>query len=207
MTADIICHGTPSPEVFQGWLSALESVRENAVAHYEHRPKTLGWGHVERITWANGPMEQRTRWANAWRLYFYDDRSLRPSCYRCPYTVTDGRPGDVTIADFWGIENTPFSRSDDAMLGVSLVLANTASGLEVLSNVDADFEATPIEVALPRNPMLQRPSSVKSDRVLVWESLYHNGILRMMRRNRFLLSPVRQLIARTKAIIKKILRG
>lgn len=204
MTADIICHGTPSPEAFQGWLAELELARGKRVVRYEHRPKSPGWGHVERISWDDGSMEQGTRWADAWRRYFYDNRSLRPSCYRCPYTVVADRPGDVTIADFWGIGDTPFARPDDAVLGVSLALVNSPRGLNVLSQADVSLIEVPIEAALPRNPMLLHPSSAKGDRAPVWESLHRDGMLGMMRRDRFLLSPARQLVVRAKALIKRM---
>lgn len=205
MTADIICHGTPSPLAFQGWLAALESFRGMSVVRYDHRPKNTGWGHVERIVWEDGTVEQQTRWADAWRRYFYDDRSLRPSCYQCPYTKTV-RDSDITIADFWGVEGTTCARPDDGALGVSLVLANTPQGLRVLSHIDADLIEAKLESAIPGNPMLLRPTSSKGDRKPVWASLYRDGMLGMMRRNRFLLSPAIWVAVRARATIKRLLR-
>ncbi len=205
VTADIICHGVPSPEVFQGWLAELERARGARVARYEHRPKSRGWGHFERVTWEDGCTEQGTRLAEAWKRLFYDNRMLRPSCYRCPYTVTSGRPGDVTIADFWGVEGTPHARGDDAALGVSLVLANGPAGLRVLRELDADLEPATMEEALPRNPMLERPSTYEGEHDGPWRGLYSDGLLAMARRERYLVSPARSLASNAKRVMKRIL--
>ena len=36
---------------------------------------------------------------------FYNRCALRPSCYECPYATTE-RKTDITIGDFWHIEET-----------------------------------------------------------------------------------------------------
>ncbi len=205
MTADIICHGVPSPGVFQGWLAELERTRGTRVVRYEHRPKSVGWGHLERVAWEGGSAEQGTRYSETWKRLFYGNRMLRPSCYRCPYTVTEGRPGDITIADFWGVEATPHARNDDGELGVSLVLANNSSGLRVLPRLDVDLESATIAEALPRNPMLMYPSTYVGDRDAPWRELYGGGMLAMAKREHYLASPARSLASRAKRILKRIL--
>lgn len=205
LTADLICHGVPSPDVFQGWLSELERVRGERVARYEHRPKSMGWGHVERIVWENGRIEQNTRLSETWKRLFYDNRMLRPSCYRCPYTTVAGRPGDLTIADFWGVEDTPHARGDDESLGVSLVLANSSDGLGVLSRLDIDCEPVALTEALPKNPMLQRPSVYGGNHDEPWCELYEDGLPSMVKRERYLASPIRFAASRFKRALKRIL--
>lgn len=205
MTADIICHGVPSSGLFQGWLSELERARGERVVNYEHRPKSMGWGHFERVSWANGRVEQGTRLSETWKRLFYGNRMLRPSCYRCPYTVAEGRPGDLTIADFWGVESTPHARKDDGALGVSLVLANSAAGLRVLPQLDADLELATLSEALPRNPMLERPSTYEGDRGASWRRMYEDGFLAMAESERYLVSPARSLASRAKRALKRIL--
>ena len=205
MTADIICHGVPSPGVFQGWLAELERARGARVARYEHRPKTAGWGHLERVTWEGRHTEQSTRLSEAWKRLFYANRMLRPSCYRCPYTVVAGRPGDLTIADFWGVESTPHARDDDAAFGVSLVLANNATGLRTLSVLNIGCEPATMAEALPRNPMLKRPSVYEGERDAPWRELYEGGLLAMVKCERYLASPIRFLASRAKRTVKRIL--
>ena len=206
MTADIICHGVPSPGVFRGWLAELERARNARVVRYEHRPKSMGWGHIERVEWDDGHVEQETRLSEVWRRLFYDNCMLRPSCYQCPYTVIDNRPGDLSIADFWGIEGTAHERADDGALGVSLVLANSAMGLGLLPKLNIECNLASIAEALPKNPLLHRPSVCKGDHDEPWRELYEVGLLSMVQRRRYLASPIRFLASGAKRALKRILR-
>lgn len=205
MTADIICHGVPSPGVFQGWLAELERARDARVISYEHRPKSMGWGHFERVTWGDGRVEQGTRLSETWKRLFYDNRMLRPSCYQCPYTVVVGRPGDLTIADFWGVEMTSHARRGDGILGVSLVLANGPTGLGILSKLDIDLELAAIAEVLPRNPMLERPSTYEGEHDAPWRKFYDEGLIAMAKSERYLISSVCFLALRVKRTAKRIL--
>lgn len=181
----------------------MEESRRSSVVRYEHRPKSMGWGHFERVTFSNGRVEQGTRWSEAWKRYFYDNRSLRPSCYRCPYTTVERRPGDVTIADFWGVEHTGLSSLYDH-LGVSLVLANNHFGLELLRRLDVNLVEASICDALPRNPMLEHPSTYEGRLSEVWESVYCKGMLDTMRDERFIVSPFRTAASHAKKLVKKV---
>lgn len=205
ITADLICHGVPSPLVFQDFLSAIENTRKKQVIGYEHRPKTAGWGHSERVLYSDGTSEQATRLVDTWKNYFYDNRSLRPSCYLCPYTSTN-REGDITIADFWGIENTSSSRSNDYR-GVSLLLVNSDAGRRILPMLKLDLEKQSLSAALPGNPMLRRPSTFQGKRSEIWRLLYSDGFLDMAKKEGFFSLLSHSLIARTKHAAKRILRG
>ena len=195
-TAEIICHGVLSPELFQEWLRILEGVRKKPVAHYEHRSKAMGWVHRERIVYSDGSVEQDTRWSEAWRRYFYDNRSLRPSCYCCPY-ATSQRNSDITMGDFWGIEDTTLSYFKDD-LGVSVVLVNSEAGMNLLNALDVNKKEASLEDALPKNPQLIKSSSYKGDRSKVWEELHGQGFLGMVKTERFLVSLPYRVAAKIK---------
>ena len=63
---------------------------------------------------------------------FYGHMILRPSCYECPYKAVM-HPGDITIADYWGIEKAAPEYDDNK--GVSLVLINNENGEKVFEQV------------------------------------------------------------------------
>ncbi|MEF9919455.1 MAG: Coenzyme F420 hydrogenase/dehydrogenase, beta subunit C-terminal domain, partial [Eubacterium sp.] len=56
---------------------------------------------------------------------FLRDVCLRPSCYNCSFK-TLSRQSDITLADFWGIENILPEMDDDK--GTSLVLLHSEKG-------------------------------------------------------------------------------
>lgn len=202
LTADLICHGVPSPGLFAAHLRFLERRLGRKVVAYNHRPKNRGWRHCEAVTCDDGNVQQGSRMVESWKRLFYGNRMLRPSCYACPYT-TSNRSSDVTIADFWGIERTGIAAfSDD--LGVSLVLANTPMGFDATKRCEIDACISSLEEALPGNPMLSRPSSCAQPRELVWESLCSDGYDGMMKRFRFLPTRARFAGARVKRLLHRL---
>ena len=81
---------------------------------------------------------------------------LRPSCYSCSFK-TINRQSDITLADFWGIENVLPSFDDDR--GTSLILVNSKKGNVIFSSVvdKIDYEKVHIDQAI-----LYNQSAVKS---------------------------------------------
>ena len=199
--ADIVCHGTPSPMLFREHLAFLADEEGSAVVAYEHRPKNVGWGHVERVGFADGRTLQNTRLSNSWRRLFYGNKALRPGCYHCPYTQTR-RPSDLTIADFWGIEATELAGFRDD-LGVSLVLASTRRGEELAGGALA-LDARPAELAdaLPQNPMLWRPSVYEGGRAELWRLYRARGYEGMVRKLHYYPSALRVLAGKAKRKLK-----
>lgn len=82
---------------------------------------------------------------------FLSDVILRPSCYHCPAKGAN-RVSDLTLADFWGIQNVDSTMFDDK--GTSLVLVHSAAGEQALAQIRSDLllKAEPLESALAGNP-------------------------------------------------------
>lgn len=82
---------------------------------------------------------------------FLSDVILRPSCYHCPAKGAS-RVSDLTLADFWGIQNVDPTMFDDK--GTSLVLVHSAAGEQALAQIRSDLllKAEPLESALAGNP-------------------------------------------------------
>lgn len=82
---------------------------------------------------------------------FLSDVILRPSCYHCPAKGAS-RVSDLTLADFWGIQNVDPAMFDDK--GTSLVLVHSTAGEQALAQIRSDLllKAEPLESALAGNP-------------------------------------------------------
>ncbi len=79
------------------------------------------------------------------------DVILRPSCYHCPAKGAS-RVSDLTLADFWGIQNVDPAMFDNK--GTSLVLVHSAAGEQALAQIRPDLalKAEPLDAALAGNP-------------------------------------------------------
>lgn len=201
---DLVCHGVPSNALFREHIEFLQTELGSEIVSYEHRPKTLGWGHCERLSTKDGKAHQNTRLSESWKRFFYDNRMLRPSCYECPYTSTKRR-SDLTIADFWRISRTPHASLSDG-LGVSLVLANTEAGLDVFGKLDVVSEKASIEEALPGNPMLSRSSVYQGNRDELWQSLYSMDYASLLRKYGFWQSLPSYFGSKLRSLARRIIR-
>ncbi|SNU06241.1 Coenzyme F420 hydrogenase/dehydrogenase, beta subunit N-term [Lachnospiraceae bacterium] len=141
LCVDIVCHGVPSPKVFKSYLESYGTVSS---IDFRNK-KDFGWrDHVETLTVGDKRLNRKI-WANI----FYSGNALRPSCYECQYKSTS-HPGDITIADYWGIEKVAPEFDDNN--GVSLVLINTDKGKKFFDNIKnaIDFKVTNIEDSMQR---------------------------------------------------------
>jgi hypothetical protein len=91
---------------------------------------------------------------------------LHPSCYHCPYKDIT-HPGDITIADYWGIDNAAPGFNDNK--GVSLVLINNEKGAAMFEKIKGDltWQQTKIEDSL--QPPLVKPFEQPDSRAEFWQ--------------------------------------
>lgn len=128
LTVDFICHGTPSPKVWDKYLKEVikDGQRINSV---EFRNKKYGWNSFSfnlRYNETDKTISMLSSFRqNLYMKAFLQDIILRPSCYACKVRGGSSQ-SDITIADFWGV-NTIFPEMDDDK-GTSLVFINTDKG-------------------------------------------------------------------------------
>ena len=130
-TCDIICHGVPSPKVFQAYLKFIEKKYHRRIKSINMRDKTIGWTHSGiRIDFTDGFSIFRNKETSLFNCMYSVHYATRPSCHKCQF-ANFHREGDITIGDFWGIQKSHPDFFDNN--GVSLALINTAKG-EILFN-------------------------------------------------------------------------
>lgn len=152
VTQDLICHGTPSPAVWQAYLQYRSDLAGSQIAEASFRKKLDGRKATSvYIRFQNGDEYIRTPHGrdDYMKLFLYN-KCLRPSCHRCKFKGL--RQSDITIADFWGVNAVAPEMNDKK--GVSLVLANTPKGEEILSDVQENLllKKVGFKRSLRRNP-------------------------------------------------------
>ena len=149
LMVDCICHGVPSPLVFEKYLTEIIGKSNNIM--FKFRDKTEGWyGYHVKIQFTNGVISYNQKWTNdPYMQLFVSNYSLRPSCYNCP--AKSGRSGsDITLGDFWGVDKVMPQMFDNK--GTSLVLANTQKGKDILDAiVDLKVERVSHDLAIGFN--------------------------------------------------------
>ena len=152
ITQDIICHGVPSPKVWQEYLKFRKKSDGSTPKSISFRDKTTGWKtYSVRWTYDNNQNYFKRSNADPMMRAFLTNSCLRYSCYDCAFKTLE-RPSDFTIADYWGIEKIHPELDDDK--GVSLVLVNSKKGKEIFSEISDEilFKETDLSLALKHNP-------------------------------------------------------
>ena len=161
---DIVCHGVPSKKVWEAYLRWQEQKNHSKVASVDFRnKKVFGWrDHVETLYFENGIFTS----SGVFKNLFYGHTVLRPCCYECPYKSVM-HPGDITIADYWGIEKAAPEFDDNK--GVSLVLVNNEDGEKALNQVKEQliWKQTKLEDSL--QPPLKAPFPKPQNRDWFWK--------------------------------------
>lgn len=153
LTVDFICHGVPSPKVWQHYLDEAVKAGKQAITDIKFRNKRLGW---KRFSFALAYSEKHHSYTltsefsqNPFMRAFLANIILRPSCHSCP--AKGGRSlSDITIADFWGIDLVNPEMFDDQ--GTSLILIHTEQGQQALKRNQLKLASASYEDVLRFNP-------------------------------------------------------
>ena len=88
LTVDVVCHGVPSPNVWQHYLQEAVPKGKRAIKNIQFRDKRLGWKRFSLTVLFN---EQQHDYLlsspfneNPFMRSFVKNLILRPSCYSCP---------------------------------------------------------------------------------------------------------------------------
>lgn len=131
---DFICRGMNSPKIFVKYIRDLERKYKSKIVNVKFKNKTYGWHNFStKIDFENGKSYIKSRYIDSYMIgYLQYNAFMRPSCYECKFKSLP-RSADITLADFWGIEN--IDKSLDNNKGTSLVLLNTKKGQELFKSL------------------------------------------------------------------------
>ena len=141
ITADIICHGVPSPLVWQMYLKTKSQDNPTSVSF---RDKKYGWGrYAVRINFESGEEYFSLASEDKYIKAFLSDLCLRPSCYNCSFK-SKNRASDLTLADFWGIKNVLPEMNDGK--GTSLLLVHSKKGEEIFQRISKQVTCQKVDL-------------------------------------------------------------
>ena len=133
---DVICHGVPSPKLWREYVQCVEADANAKLINVNFRCKDNNWSDfgIKRIN-ENRKAMYVSKDKDPYMLMFLRDYCLRPSCYEC--IAKQHKLSDLTIADFWGIDEVLPKMNDGK--GISLVLLRTGKGSELFEHIKADL--------------------------------------------------------------------
>ena len=208
-TADLICHGVPSPRLLSDYLETVRKKHGEVTELIFRDKKRHGWS--ERGTIKYNEKSKTIEFSNNsyYNLYLQDAVS-RKCCYECKYARTD-RVGDITLGDFWGAENViPNIKAEK---GVSAVLVNTDKGKSLFNAVKDKITLTDatLKSVADNNGNLTTPSKMPKKREKIYHRIEKDGYLSVAKAEchyQYIKPILRKIIPKSlKKTIKNLLRG
>lgn len=195
LTVDFVCHGVPSPKVWRLYLDEitgykniktkkptlthLPTVRKKII-EIKFRDKIKGWKKFSLTLTISDEIKKNkiisiseTLEKNIFLRGFLNNLFLRPSCYACPCKCLKSG-SDITIGDYWGIENVLPEFRDDK--GCSLAMINTQKGDLYYKSISSFSINTSYQTACFSNPSIETSVYCPSNRELFFETLNHRSI-------------------------------
>lgn len=140
LTVEVVCHGAPTPLVWRAYLNnEIAKCGKDllGVEGINFRDKLTGWKTYSlSVKLSENIVSSSLSKDNDYMRAFLSNLSLRKSCYNCP--AKSGKSGaDITIGDFWGIENIRPEFDDDK--GISLIMVNSPKGMASLKTLSCEL--------------------------------------------------------------------
>lgn len=177
LLVDLICHGVPSPLLFSDYITWKEKkLHGKKILEYRFRDKgRFGWDTVYKLRTENQE-ESFEATKDPYYFSFIYGQTYRECCYQCRFANVD-RVGDVTVGDYWGIDDVHPGCLPKTFLGVSAVLCNTEKGKKSVAAVSEKLflkESVVEKIAL-KNSNLVKPAERPSVRDIFYQQVRSRG--------------------------------
>lgn len=145
-TCDLICHGTPSPQMLEMFLQQYgKSLSDFQSIQFRKKANFMISGDGQSII-TNGVSDR-------YSIAFLNALIYTENCYSCPY-AGKGRISDLTLGDAWGSELP----QKEQKKGISLILCQSKKGTELLDQGRIHLEQVDLSRAIANNHQLEHPS-------------------------------------------------
>ena len=160
---DLICHGVPTPKLFDKYIKEIELFNNDEVIDYNFRDKSTGWD-----TYSNNAIFSKDNIItmvseNPYMKLFLSDIALRKSCYDCNFKIGN-KYLDITLGDFWGVKD--FYQEMYNRKGVSCIIVNTEKGLKVFEKIKDNicYKKCKLQEIIKGNPSLKLSAVMPKNR-------------------------------------------
>lgn len=167
---DVLCHGIPSPALWDKYVSYIEAKYQSKLKNVSFRFKDKKWMNCgTKVVDESNKRVYLSKDVDPYMQMFLRDYCLRPSCYECVAKKT--KRSDVTIADFWGIDNVVPEINDGQ--GVSLVLLRTNQGMKIFEKIAGQIHGRRVsyEEGIRYNPVEYKSANRPLERAYFFDDM------------------------------------
>ena len=173
LTIDIICHGVPSPKLWELYLK--ENYNLNSISSISFREKNIcSWGLSMNICFKDKDAYRVPSDNDYYYKLFLDNVSLRKQCYNCSYRGFP-KPGDITIGDFWGVEH--YGQIYDGK-GTTIYFINNNKGKDIIKKIEKNFQLLkdfPLDITNNMSNAIHHSHNMHPNRDDLFNNVYKLG--------------------------------
>ena len=198
---DIICHGTPSPKLFDKYVKELEE-KNGKLINYNFRDNATGWDtYSNTMTYKDKTVSERNNENNYMKL-FLSNIALRRSCYNCSFKLGN-KYSDITLGDFWGVKN--YYPEMYNKKGVSCIIINTNTGLELFDSMknNIDYKDCKLEEIVKGNPSIKESCLLPKNREQFFKEIDLYKTDELSKKYVKNTNIIKRVVRKVKSIIKK----
>lgn len=176
LTCDIICHGVPSPLIFEEYKHFVAGQRGIKSINMKFKNSKIS-GTTLQFEFLDGSSDNNSLKTNIWFNLYFGHLISRPSCHVCKFTSFN-REGDITIGDFWHYnQKHPEFHPGKT---ISIVIVSSSKGEEVFSHISEklDYQKSFKDEAV--QPQLMHPSSKSCLRDDFWHDYHEKGFVKIL---------------------------
>ena len=204
-TQDIICHGVPSPRVWEKYKEYRKKIDGEIPLNISFRNKDNGWSLFNmKFTYEKKSYHMNQN-EDLFMQAFLKNTVLRDSCYNCNFKK-ENRVSDITLADYWGIQQEHNDMYDNK--GTSLVIVNSKKGKELFELIKGKliYKETNLEKALQYNPSMIKSAEKDKNRKKFFENLDSLPFDELVKKYTYKSNMISKIVGKIKRIVKKIIK-
>lgn len=149
ITVDLVCHGVPSPLVFERYKQEIKLSKDDKILNIDFRSKINGWNpYYVSIKTEKQNIEIQASKSDYIKL-FLNNLNINTSCLNCQFNGFP-RIADLTLGDFWGVDN--YDKTLNNNKGLSIIIINSEKGQNIFNNMQIDCNEIPLDVVVKYNP-------------------------------------------------------
>ena len=128
-TVDIVCHGTPSPEVWERYANYLEQTEKSKITSVDFRYlEQKNPSKNFKVTYANGKITKESLYDTSYGRAFLVGLINGSCCGDCKFNNFHNA-SDLTLGDAWGYKNELYPNKN------SIILINNKKGQKIYETI------------------------------------------------------------------------
>lgn len=200
-TQDIICHGVPSPKVwnlYKKYRMEQDGAKPTCI---DFRNKKPNWNLYSLLFKYKDKEYIKNYKEDLYMKSFLRNTCLRDSCYNCNFKKKY-RISDITLADFWAIEKVHPDMFDNK--GTSAILINSNKGKELFNAIKdkCEYKKSKLEYIEKYNSSYIKSAKTDSNREKFFSNLDRLKFDKLVNKYTYRPNLYKKIINKLKKVLK-----